>query len=209
MTVNKVGIIGGTFDPIHCAHLVVAEWAKDELGLDFVIFVPAANPPHKDFDEVLDKSYRFKMVELALRGNEDFVISDFEMQRSGKSYTIDTIKYFKRLYPQTELFFIMGIDSLFYLDTWKDVEELIDLCKLIVATRPGYVMEDNHVFYDKLPQRVWDKTTFIEIPELEISSRVLRQRVRENKSIKYLVPESIEKYIKDNNIYGESDDKKL
>lgn len=205
---SKIGIIGGTFDPIHYGHLIAAEWAKDELNLDKIIFIPAANPPHKELQEILDEKYRYLMVSLAIKDNKNFTISDHEIQRGGKSYTIDTLKHFKKVYPNSELFFIMGFDSLLSLPTWKDVEGLEELCTFIVATRPGYTLDQNDNIYDKLPSGIGDKVVFLEIPEIEISSSLIRERVRKGKSIKYLVPEAIEKYIYDNNIYGEENDKK-
>lgn len=205
---SKIGIIGGTFDPIHYGHLIAAEWAKDELNLDKIIFIPAANPPHKELQEILDEKYRYLMVSLAIKDNKNFTISDHEIQRGGKSYTIDTLKHFKKVYPNSELFFIMGFDSLLSLPTWKDVEGLVELCTFIVATRPGYTLDQNDNIYDKLPSGIGDKVVFLEIPEIEISSSLIRERVRKGKSIKYLVPEAIEKYIYDNNIYGEENDKK-
>lgn len=207
LEVSKVGIIGGTFDPIHYGHLIAAQWAKDKFNLDLVIFIPAANPPHKDSKEVLDKSYRYTMVNLAIDDNENFTISDYEMKKNGKSYTVETLKHYKEVYGQAELFFIMGLDSLLSLDTWKDVEGLIDLCTFIVATRPGYIIDHNNTIYDKLPNRIWDKVVYLEIPDIEISSSLIRDRVGQGKSIKYLVPDAIEKYIYDNNIYGDVYDK--
>ncbi len=204
---NKVGIIGGTFDPIHFGHLIAAQWAKDALNLEQVIFIPAAEPPHKDVNEVSDKNYRFNMVSLAIRNNAGFILSDLEIRRSGNSYTVDTLKHFRQLYPQAQLFFIMGLDALLQLDTWKDVEVLIELATFVVATRPGYKIEPDDSIYNKLPRSIENKVIYLEIPGVEISSSLIRQRLRQGKSIKYLVPAAVENYIYDNNIYGEVYDK--
>lgn len=201
---GKIGIIGGTFDPIHHGHLIAAQWAKEELNLDKVIFIPAANPPHKEGQEILDEKYRYIMVSLAIKDNPHFTVSDHEIQRGGKSYTIDTLKHFKKVYPDSELLFIMGLDSLLSLDTWKDVEGLMQLCTFVAATRPGYDIDKSEKIFEKLPPGIKDKIIFLEIPELEISSTLIRDRVRQGKSIKYLVPEVIEQYIYENNIYGET-----
>lgn len=202
LALDKIGIIGGTFDPIHYGHLIAAEWAKDEYNLNKIIFMPAAEPPHKNIDEVLDKNYRYNMVKVAIGDNPDFEISDYEMKKSGKSYTFATLKYFKTIYPHSQLYFIIGLDSLLNIDTWKNVEELFNLATFLVATRAGYNLEKNHPIYSKLPKYAWDKISFYKIPEIGISSSNIRQRVREEKSIKYLIPDVVEKYILENNIYG-------
>lgn len=200
---ERIGVIGGTFDPIHLGHLIAAQWAQCELKLDKVIFVPAAIPPHKDNDEVLDQEYRYNMVKLATKSNEKFEVSDIELQREGSSYTVDTLKHFGQIYPKTQLFFIMGLDALLGLDTWKDVDELIELANFVVTTRPGYIIKPHDEIYDKLPWRFWSKVIYLEIPGMEISSSLIRQRLRQDKSIKYLVPEVIQDYILKNKIYGE------
>lgn len=202
LALDKIGIIGGTFDPIHYGHLIAAEWAKDEYNLNKIIFMPAAEPPHKNIDEVLDKNYRYNMVKVAIGDNPDFEISDYEMKKSGKSYTFATLNYFKTIYPHSQLYFIIGLDSLLNIDTWKNVEELFNLATFLVATRAGYNLEKNHPIYSKLPKYAWDKISFYKIPEIGISSSNIRQRVREEKSIKYLIPDVVEKYILENNIYG-------
>lgn len=200
---SKIGIIGGTFDPIHYGHLIAAQWAKEELNLDKVIFMPAANPPHKESQKITDEKYRYAMVSLAIKDNRDFLISDHEIKRGGKSYTIDTLKHFKKVYPDSELYFIMGLDSLLSLNTWRDVEGLMKLCTFVVATRPGYAIEPDDKIYEKLPEGIGEKVRFLEIPGIEISSTLIRERLKQGKSIKYLVPEVIERFIYENNIYGE------
>lgn len=200
---ERIGIIGGTFDPIHLGHLIAAQWAQCELKLDKVIFVPAAIPPHKDNDEVLDPKHRYKMVKLATEGNKVFDLSDIELQREGRSYTVDTLKHFRQTYPKTQLFFIMGLDALLGLDTWKDVDELIGLANFVVTTRPGYIIKPHDEIYDRFPWAFWSKVIYLEIPGMEISSSLIRQRLKLGKSIKYLVPQVIESYILKNKIYGD------
>ncbi len=202
LALEKIGIMGGTFNPIHYGHLIAAEWAKIEHQLDIVIFVPAANPPHKDMAKVLNKEDRYNMVERAIASNQNFTISNFEMQREGKSFTVDTLEYFKKIYPKSDLYFIIGYDAFLDLHTWKNFVKLFDLSTFIVATRTGYTQKQSWPRHSHLPKTILDKIKFFEIPEVGISSSDIRQRVRQNKSIKYLVPEAVEKYIFTNNIYG-------
>ena len=202
ITVVKLGIIGGTFDPIHYGHLIAAEWAKEVYDLHKIIFVPAYHPPHKESNAISDKEYRYNMVELAIAENPDFTISDYEIKKVGTSYTIDTLNYFKIIYPNSQLYFIAGLDSLLNLPTWKDVAEILALSTFIVATRAGYNIKPDDDVYKNLPNNAKEKISFYKIPTLEISSSAIRKRISQKKSIKYLVPERVEKYILENNLYG-------
>lgn len=188
----KIGILGGTFNPIHIGHLILAEEAREKLGLDKVIFVPAYLPPHKDNSDIIDAKVRLSMARLAINGNEYFSVSEVEIKRNGRSFTIETIKEFKRIYPGPEhdLYFIIGSDLLKYLDDWKDLSEIISLVKFIAATRPGYPLE-------KIPAYI--KT--MEIRAVDVSAFEIRRRIKENKSFRYLVPESVFKYIIKNKLY--------
>ena len=198
---DSIGIMGGTFDPIHNGHLIAAEFTRHEFQLDRVIFMPAARPPHKEINEVLDSEHRYKMVKLAIQGNPAFEISDLEMKRTGKSYTIDTIRYFLEHYPGSDIYFIMGADSLLMMDTWKDYRELSGLCRFAVVTRPGYGIERSNPALKNLPPILWERMEFLPIPGLDISSTDIRQRVAESKPIKYLLPLEVEQYILDQGLY--------
>ena len=198
---DSIGIMGGTFDPVHYGHLIAAEFVRHEFKLNRVIFMPAARPPHKEIEEVLDSEYRYNMVKLAIQGNPAFAISDLEMKRTGKSYTIDTVCYFLQQYPATDLFFIMGADSLLMMDTWKDYRELSGLCRFVVVTRPGYVIERSDPALKNLPPILWERMEFLPIPGLDISSTDIRQRVAESRPIKYLLPLVVEQYILDKGLY--------
>ena len=181
----RIGILGGTFNPIHVGHLVLAEEAREKLNLDKVIFVPAYIPPHKKDDELADPNDRFKMVELALRGNSDFEVSAFEIDAKTTSYSVETLKAFKKKYgEEAKLFFITGADSLGEIYSWKEVDQIFKLSKFIVANRPGYDMAN-------VPNGI----DVVTITSLEISSSLIRKKIGEGKSIRYLVPEPVREYI--------------
>lgn len=186
----KIGILGGTFNPIHLGHLILAEEIREKLTLDKIIFVPANLPPHKEGLDVAPCPMRLTMINLAAKGNRYFKVSDTEIKRKGKSYTIDTIREFKRLYPQDELFFIIGSDLLNYLDEWKDLNEITKMVKFVVATRPGYPLE-------KIPSYI----ATCPIRAVDISGFEIRRCIKENKSFRYLVPEAVYRYITKNKLY--------
>jgi nicotinate-nucleotide adenylyltransferase len=191
---NKIGIMGGTFDPIHYGHLVAAEVARTELDLDRVIFMPAGRPPHKQLQKVTDSEHRYAMAALAVSSNPSFEVSRIEVDKAELTYTIDTVK---------ELISVYGEDTILELMTWFKVQELLTLCKFIAVTRPGFDKEE-------LEQKIADITSnyngdisCIEVPMLDISSTDIRKRVRLRKPIKYLLPESVEEYIYKNGLYRE------
>jgi nicotinate-nucleotide adenylyltransferase len=186
----KIGILGGTFNPVHIGHLILAEEAREKLKLDKVIFVPAYLPPHKDTACIASAAARLSMVKLATKPNRNFSVSDAEIKRDGRSYTIDTIRQFKAVYPKDELYFIIGSDLLNYLDEWKDLGEIIKMVKFIAATRPGYPLE-------KIPSYI----TTMAIRAVDISGFEIRQAIKEGRSFRYLVPDSVYKYLKKKNIY--------
>jgi nicotinate-nucleotide adenylyltransferase len=186
----KIGILGGTFNPIHIGHLILAEEVREKIQLDTVIFVPTYLPPHKDTAEVAPAALRYAMVKLAINKNKHLAVSDSEIKRDGRSYTIDTVKEFRRLYPEDELFFITGSDLLNYLEEWKDLPEVISIVKFIVATRPGYPLE-------KIPSYI--KT--VAIRAVDISAFEIRRCVKEGKSFRYLLPDAVYDYINKKKLY--------
>jgi nicotinate-nucleotide adenylyltransferase len=186
----KIGILGGTFNPIHIGHLILAEEAREKLGLDRVIFVPAFLPPHKNSSDIAAAGERLKMVKLAIKTNKCFTASTVEIKRNGRSYTIDTIKELKRLYPADDLYFIIGSDLLKYLDEWKDLGDIIKMVKFIAATRPGYPLEKIPSYISTLPIRAVD-----------ISGFEVRSAIKENRSFRYLVPEAVFSYINKRKLY--------
>ena len=186
----KIGILGGTFNPIHIGHLILAEEAREKLGLDRIIFVPAYLPPHKDNSDIAPAGMRLTMVRLSISGNKYFCVSSTEIKRDGRSFTIDTIKEFKKIYPQDELYFIIGSDLLKYLDEWKDLNEIIKMVKFIAATRPGYPLE-------RLPSYI----STLAIRAVDVSGFEIRRCVKENMSFRYLVPEAVHRYILKKKLY--------
>jgi nicotinate-nucleotide adenylyltransferase len=190
-----IGVIGGTFDPIHIAHLVIAEAALEELSLRRVVFVPAARPPHKNEGGVTPVEHRLAMARLGIEGNPRLAVSDIEAKRESPSYTIDTIRELRaELEPGEEIHFIMGADSLVEFITWKDPEELLAACKFAVFPRPGVSMDD-------ADPSIRRKATVLHAPELSIASRDIRERVRQGRTIRYLVPAAVEAYIREKKLY--------
>jgi nicotinate-nucleotide adenylyltransferase len=187
--------MGGTFDPIHIAHLIIAEAALEALTLREVVFVPAAKPPHKGDVYVTPVEDRLEMVRLAIEGNPRLVVSDIEAKRETPSYTIDTIREFRAgLDADEEIYFIIGADSLLEFFTWKEPEKLLDSCRFVVVPRPGVSVDDADA-------RIRDKAIVLDAPELDIASRDIRERVRGRRTIRYLVPTEVESYIDRKNLY--------
>lgn len=199
--IKSLGIIGGTFDPIHYGHLTAAECAYFEFKLDKVLFIPSARPPHKELELVSDCSDRYIMVEKAIKDNPKFEISPLEILRKGLSYTVDTIEYYLHKYPGTRIYFILGIDALLLINTWKEVERLVGLCQFIAVTRPGYPIDQNERYLENLPHVLRENLHFMEIPGNTISSSDIRLRVLNGKPIKYLVPPVVEEYIYSRGLY--------
>ncbi|MCI7612747.1 MAG: nicotinate-nucleotide adenylyltransferase [Selenomonadaceae bacterium] len=197
---KRIGIFGGTFDPIHLGHLIVAETIMDEFSLDRVVFIPAAVPPHKLGQDVSEARHRYMMTMLAICSNPRFEASDMEMQRSGPSYSRDTLAELIREHGEdTEFYFVVGADSVASLHTWNRIEELLAMCHFVGASRPGCLpdMEDIRRRFGRLADRIH----CLETPELEISSTDIRQRVRQGKTIRYIVPEAVEQYIYKERLY--------
>jgi nicotinate-nucleotide adenylyltransferase len=201
--IKKLGILGGTFNPIHYGHLVAADCARDACHLDQVLFVPSARPPHKVLDAVLDCQHRCEMVRIAVQDNPGFEVSTLELERQGLSYTVETIAAYLQKFPGVEIYFILGVDALLLMNTWKDVDRLAGLCKFIVVTRPGYRLNQDEERFRGIPAVLWDKIIVIPIPGLFISSSEIRQRVARGQTIRYLLPPGVEEYIRTNDLYRE------
>jgi len=201
--VQRIGIMGGTFDPIHYGHLVAAEGARYHFQLNKVIFIPAGRPPHKSGRKITDAHHRWIMTELAVASNASFDTSTLEVDRPGYSYTIDTVREMRRLYPRAELYFITGADAVLEILSWKSVDELLSMCHFIAATRPGYPLENLKKKLSGIAADQIRQITSMEVPALAISSTDIRRRVREGRPIKYLLPEPVEAYILNRGLYRE------
>lgn len=197
---KKYGIFGGSFNPIHYGHLMICEYIKEEMGLDKVIFIPTGNPPHKELE--LSAEDRYEMVRLAISPNPDFEISDIETTRVKKSYTVDTIRELKKIYKEEKLYFLIGLDSLFQLKTWMKIGGLSQEIEFVVALRPGYLdREEVNKEIDFLRENFGTKINLIKTPLYEISSTDLRDRIREGKSLRYLIPKKVLDYIEESGFY--------
>ncbi len=201
---KRLGIMGGTFDPIHYGHLVTAEAARDQFRLDKVVFVPSGIPPHKKDYMVTDASHRYLMTMLAVATNPFFEVSRVEIDRPGYSYAVDTVRHFCQLYgAETQFFFITGADAIMEILTWKNVDEMLTMTSFIAATRPGFSLAGDDVL-NHIPPYARKRIELLEVPALAISSTDIRRRVSCHRSIKYLLPESVEQYIVQNGIYANS-----
>ena len=197
---KKYGIFGGSFNPIHYGHLMICEYIKEEMGLDKVIFIPTGNPPYKELE--LSAKDRYEMVRLAISPNPDFEISDIETTRVKKSYTVDTIRELKKIYKEEKLYFLIGLDSLFQLKTWMKIGDLSQEIEFVVALRPGYLdREEINKEIDFLRENFGTKINLINTPLYEISSTDLRDRIREGKSLRYLIPKKVLDYIEESGFY--------
>ena len=199
---QRIGIFGGTFNPIHLGHLVIAEAAWQEYDLTKVVFVPASHPPHKQQDlDVAPDELRYEMVRLAIADNPHFDISDVELQREGLSYTVDTLRYFHTQYPTgTEFYFIVGTDTLEQLPTWKYIDELIELCHFVGALRPHYQVNREHLT-ERFGDLAQTRIHYLATPQLEISATDLRRRLCRGQSVRYLMPDAVRRWLTEKGIY--------
>tara|TARA_B100000575_G_scaffold282498_1_gene274261 strand:+ start:222 stop:800 length:579 start_codon:yes stop_codon:yes gene_type:complete len=191
----RICIFGGTFDPPHIGHLLVAQTVCEEEKFDKILFMPANKPPHKN--NITRVEDRLAMLRFAIEGNPNFQISDMEIKRGGVSYTIDTLKDMKSsvLKEEDDLFYLIGSDSLLELSQWKEPEEILKNCNVVVAIRPGFRPSD-------IPAWILHKIQFANIPRFEISSSNIRARWRENKTIRYMVTLPVWEYINQNKLYA-------
>lgn len=194
----NLGILGGTFDPIHHAHLFIAEEARVRFGLDRVLFIPNAMPPHKQSYPVTEPANRVAMVRAAIESNPAFELSLVELERPGPSYTVDTLTHLRDRFPGADLFFITGLDTILEIPTWYRPEEVIRLTRFIAAERPGYSWDPGE---QELPEHLVERVLPLSTTHLDISSTDIRRRVRDGLPIRYLTPDSVVEYIRLHSLY--------
>ncbi|RKY55103.1 MAG: nicotinic acid mononucleotide adenylyltransferase [Candidatus Neomarinimicrobiota bacterium] len=192
----SICLFGGTFDPPHIGHLIIAEFILSDLDVDKIYFIPSSIPPHKQASSYSSTSSRVEMLQIAIKGTPAFQISDIELNRPGVSYSIDTIKQIKSRMnlSKEELYFLIGSDSLVEFQSWMNPEEILSLAQVIVAPRPLFTK-------DMVKPEFLEQVQFLNTPQIDISSSMIRERVYEGKSIRYLVLIKVEEYIKKNKLY--------
>lgn len=193
----KVGILGGTFNPPHLGHLIMAEQVKSQLDLDKVFFMPTAEPPHSSVEKkTISADKRVQMTELSIRDHSDFMMEHYEVNRGGKNYTYDTMKALIEFYPTVDFYFIVGGDMIVDMPTWYRIDDLIEMVQFVGVNRPGYRVETDYPII------------MVDIPTVDISSTMIRKKVAMGCSIKYLVPEEVENYIAVEGLY-QNDEKTI
>ncbi|MCI5902089.1 MAG: nicotinate-nucleotide adenylyltransferase [Blautia sp.] len=199
---NRIGIMGGTFDPIHMGHLILAEKAYEQLALDQIWFMPSGNPPHKRnrLGRATDEQ-RVEMVRRGISGNDHFSLSLIEMHENGYTYTYHTLEELKEKNPDTDYFFIIGADSLFQFDTWMEPERICAACTLVVATRNHTSTEKICAKMEEVRQAYHGKLLRLDTMNIDVSSQMLREWISEGKSIRYYVPDSVIDYIREQKMY--------
>jgi nicotinate-nucleotide adenylyltransferase len=192
----KIGLFGGTFDPIHVGHLIIAETVSSDFHLDRIFFIPAAVPPHKDSNRISPPDRRLEMIKLAIENNSRFDVSDTEIRRGGISYTVETIQWFQEsaTWKGGSFFLIMGSDSLYDIRNWRNPAEILSSIEVLVIERPGFEKGRNKEKYS-------EKVKWVSVPKMEISSTEIRKRVYRQKSIRYWVPQKVEAFIHDRGMY--------
>lgn len=192
--VMDIGLFGGSFNPPHVAHLIVAEVARDQFGLDAVWWIPNARPPHKSHDELAAVDHRLEMTRRAVADNPAFRLCDIEVERAGVSYTVETVRALQQQHPDTDFALIVGSDSLDHFAEWHEPEEIAERVPLVVYKRPGVI--------EAVPEpRFANRVRFVAAPVMEVSGTEIRSRRRAGRSIRYLVPESVRTYIEDQGLY--------
>ncbi len=190
----KIGVFGGTFNPVHNAHLVAAQEVREKMELTRIIFIPSAHPPHKVEKNLAAAAHRLNMLKLAIEKIPYFSVSTLEIDRGGKSYSVDTMRQLRKQYgKKAEFYFILGVDAVMDISTWKDVERFLDLCNLVVINRPGFSLVNAK---GDLPSM-----RTLSITSIGISSSHIKNRIKEGKPITYMVPEKVEKYIRRYKLY--------
>ncbi|MBT3343429.1 MAG: nicotinate-nucleotide adenylyltransferase [Gemmatimonadetes bacterium] len=190
---ERLGVLGGTFDPIHCGHVLLAQGVREQLDLDRVLFIPAADPPHKSSEHLTSAQHRWTMVERALDGLDGLQPSPLEIERGGTSYTVDTLRHLSADHPAADLHLIIGADNVCDLSTWHDPDGILAIARVVAGARRqvGSAGDD----------RYSDRMIHLDTPLFEVSSTTIRQRLRDGRPIRYLVPPAVEDYIRQHHLY--------
>ena len=197
----KLGIFGGTFDPVHYGHLILAETARETCRLEEVRFLPAYSPPHKRTQEITTGKQRVEMLEFATAGFPEFVVDQRELKREGTSYTVETLAELKEQFPEAELHFLMGADSLIDLPNWREPQRIAQLAKIVAVNRENSSRDDLHQVVSNLPDSIQRSVIILEMPNIAISASDLRLRISKNRSIRFLTPRPVERYILEHRLY--------
>jgi nicotinate-nucleotide adenylyltransferase len=219
MKKERIGLFGGTFNPVHSGHIRAAEIVQKRFVLDKILFIPSYIPPHKESADIAAPRHRMEMVKLAVSSSPGFVPSSIEIEEEGTSYSIFTLKKIRMAYPDSEIFFILGIDAFLEIDTWKDTQEVLQQCSFIVVNRPGYSLKEAHGVLgakhslvvlqedvdviDQTGPESSAKIFLLTIDALDVSSSEIRRRIQEGSSIKGMVPAGVETYLINNKLYQE------
>ncbi|MBU8879466.1 nicotinate-nucleotide adenylyltransferase [Bacillus sp. FJAT-29790] len=187
---KKIGILGGTFDPPHLGHLIIANEVLNTMSLDEIWFMPNQEPPHKKKSNAIDDEDRVNLLKLAIQGHPNFKIELIELKRKGPSYSYETMKILKETHLDKQFYFIIGADMIEYLPKWYNIDELFDIVQFIGVRRPSYSHQSPYPIL------------YAEVPEINISSSLIRSRLKEGKTVRYIVPDSVRSYIKEKNLYG-------
>lgn len=212
-SVMRLGIYGGTFDPVHYGHLVLAEQCREQCELDEVRFVPAASPPHKDDEGITAARHRRNLLEFALAGCPELSISDIELRREGPSYTVDTVQSLVDEDPQRDLFVLMGMDSLVDFPTWREPQRILQMATVVAANRRS--VHDNQACrqaldaFEQFGSGARDRVRIVEMPDIDISATDIRRRCREGRSIRFLTPRPVAMYIHEHVLYHQSAEKQV
>lgn len=202
---KKVGILGGTFNPVHMAHLIIAEAAREDAGLDDILFIPSGCSYLKNASDIVSAKDRVNMVGLAIEDNPRFALSRVEIDRVGNSYTCDTLLELRERYPDKEYYLIIGADNLFTMESWKDAEVIFQNAKILAAVRGGKKRADMEKKMEELKEKYGADIALLNVRHIDISSSMIREKVAEGRSIRYMVPEKVREYIVKNHLYEKKD----
>lgn len=201
MSKMKIGIMGGTFNPIHYGHLILAQEALEQCDLDKVLFIPSGKSYMKDERKIVDGIMRYEMVERAICGNDKFFISDIELRRAGNTYTYETLLELEVLYPGSELFFIIGDDTLFTIESWYQPQIIFEHCTLVAAIREHADLQLLEAKRKELKDKYKASIILLKSSQIEISSTMIRDKISNRNSVQYLLPDAVRDYIKEHELY--------